>query len=402
MRSFLYSLDFSLKGLMRRKGKYFSITLLFALIVFLFSGIDFMTHAIYLETLKVLDYQPEIIVQNVRAGRQMPIETELAQEIARIPGVTAVVGRVWGYYFDPYTGANYTMVGVPGDFPLAWDLILDTVGIGDNRDGPDTACGIEAPAPGNAYFGEGILKKRHLEVGELPNFNGVDGRSMALRVAGTFKANVGLWTHDMIVLNEVDARRLFGLAPGLAWDLAVKVPNAFEVDNVGDKIITRFPGCRIIAVDQLRRTYGCLFGFRSGMVFAVTSVCLFAFLILACDHMAGISREEQHEIAILKAVGWQSRDIIRLRMMQSVYVALTGFLVGIVLSYGHVFILNAPLFRKIFAGWSVLYPLHPLTPVMDLSRLTGLLFLTVVPYVAAGIVPVWRTSVRSPEEVLRT
>jgi len=395
MRPLLYSVDFALKGLLRQKTKNLSIIALFGLIVFLFSGIDFMSNALYHETLKALDFQPSLIVQDVRGGRQVPIALKDAKTIAQIPGVSSVKGRVWGYYFDPFTEANYTIVGHSEDFTELWDLKAISF------ESAPSDSGEKLIKSGEALVGEGVVKIRRTRVGGILNFQDHAGNPFPLKVRGTFSSSVSLWAHDLIVLTEEDARRLFGLDPGTGWDIAVYVPNEFEVPKVGEKILRINPGARVIATNQLKRTYGSSYGFRSGVVLSLNITCLLAFLILAYDRVARLSQEEQREIAILKAVGWQTGNVIRLNMVQSLILSLSGFLVGIVASYFHVFVAGAPLLRIVFAGWSVLYPPHPIPPSFDISKVFGLMFLTVVPYISVGILPVWRAAVRDPEEVFR-
>ncbi len=396
MRPLLYAVDFALKGLLRQKTKNLSITALFALIVFLFSGIDFMSNALYYETLKALAFQPSLIIQDVRAGRQVPIALADLEKLAEIPGVSAVKGRVWGYYFDPFTGANYTIVGDSGDLAELWDL--RTISL-DPAPSHEEAQRIKS---GEALVGEGVIEVRRTRVGGVLNFQDHLGQPVPLKVRGTFSSSVSLWAHDLILVTEEDARRLFGLDSGTGWDIAVNVPNEFEVPKVGEKILRINPGARVIATNQLKRTYGSSYGYRSGIVLSLNITCLLAFLILAYDRVARLSQKEQREIAILKAIGWQTGNVIRLNMLQSLILSLTGFLVGIVASYCHVFIAGAPLLRIVFAGWSVLYPPHPIPPSFDMSKVFGLMFLTVVPYISVGILPVWRAAVRDPEEVFRT
>jgi hypothetical protein len=396
MRSYLYTADFAARGLLRQKAKNLSITALFALIVFLFSGIQFMSNALYQETIKAMAFQPAIIVQHMSGGRQVPIDIAATARIAEIFGVADARGRVWGYYFDPFTGANYTIVGDPGDLVENWDLTLE------KPTTPSQDQEGQTLKRGEALVGEGILKIRRMRVGGTLNFQDHAGRPISFKVKGVFSSTVSLWTHDLIVLTEADAAKLFGMAAGTAWDLAVDVPNDIEVPKVGEKILSHIPGARVISTNQLKRTYGSSYGFRSGVLLSTSVICLLAFLILAYDRMAGLSREEQREIAILKAIGWQTRDVIRLNMLQSLVLSLTGFLIGVVLSYCHIFLAGAPLLRIVFSGWSVLYPPHPLPASLDLSELFGLMFLTIVPYIAVGIIPAWRASVKDPEEVFRT
>lgn len=396
MRSYLYTADFAVRALFRQKTKNLSITALFALIVFLFSGIHFMANTLYQETVKAVEFQPDIIVQRVTSGRQVPVDQAFTAPIAEFFGVADVRGRVWGYYFDPFTGANYTVVGDPGDLVDDWNLCLQNPA----TDTQEQA--VQPLKPGEALVGEGVLKIRRMRIGGQLKFRDQGGRLMSLTVKGVFSSTVSLWTHDLIILTEADAARLFDLKKGTAWDLAVDVPNTFEVPKIGEKIISLIPGARVISKNQLMRTYGNSYGFRSGVLLSTSMVCLLAFLILAYDRVARLSQEEQQEIAILRAIGWQTRDLIRLNMFQSLVLSLTGFLIGVVLSYAHVFIAGAPLLRIVFSGWSVLYPPHPLPVSLDLSKLFGLMFLTVVPYIAVGILPAWRAAVKDPEEVFRT
>jgi ABC-type lipoprotein release transport system permease subunit len=255
---------------------------------------------------------------------------------------------------------------------------------------------------GEAMVGQGVLAARDLKVGDDLYFKDSDGKPVAFTVRGIFSSPVTLWTYDVIVIPEEDALKLFGMEKGTAWDIAVEVPNELEVAKVGEKIIAMIPGARVLAASQLKRTYGSSYGFKSGVVLASSVTCLLAFLILAYDRVAGLSSEEQKELAVLKAVGWKTGDIIRMNMFQGLVLSLTGFLVGIVLSYFHVFYAGAPLLRTVFSGWSVMFPTYPLAPYLDISKVFGLGFLIVVPFVAVGIVPIWRSAIRDPEEIFRS
>lgn len=75
---------------------------------------------------------------------------------------------------------------------------------------------------------------------------------------------------------------------------------------------------------------------------------------------------------------------------------------GFIFAYFYAFYLGAPLLRVTLTGWSILYPPYPLPPILDLTKMMALLLLTVIPYIAVGIVPVWKSSIVDPEVVFRT
>mgnify|MGYP000612867329 CR=1 FL=1 len=72
------------------------------------------------------------------------------------------------------------------------------------------------------------------------------------------------------------------------------------------------------------------------------------------------------------------------------------------LAYAHVSLGNSALIVPVLKGWSTLYPDFRLTPRLDADQLVVLLFLTVVPYTVATIVPSWRAATIDPDSVMRS
>jgi ABC-type lipoprotein release transport system permease subunit len=114
-----------------------------------------------------------------------------------------------------------------------------------------------------------------------------------------------------------------------------------------------------------------------------------------------LSAEEKKEIGILKAIGWETSDILLMKFWEGAAVSLSSFLVGVLLAYVHIFFTSAFLFEPVLKGWSVLYPSFRLTPFIDAYQLMTLFFLTVIPYTVATIVPSWRSATIDPDAVMR-
>jgi ABC-type lipoprotein release transport system permease subunit len=92
-------------------------------------------------------------------------------------------------------------------------------------------------------------------------------------------------------------------------------------------------------------------------------------------------------------IGWQTSDVLVLRFWEGVIVSLLSFVVGYTLAYIHVSFFDAALFRPIMLGWSVLRPGLRLIPAVDPGELLLVLSLTVVPYLAATVIPAWRSAI---------
>ena len=139
-----------------------------------------------------------------------------------------------------------------------------------------------------------------------------------------------------------------------------------------------------------------------GILIAILAGAVLAFLIFAWDKAAGLSAEEKREIGILKAIGWETSDVLQLKVWEGLVVSLSAFLLGVILAYVHIFFASASLFEPVLKGWSILYPKFRLTPFVSLSQIAILFFFTVIPYTVATIIPSWRAATIDPDAVMRT
>ena len=128
---------------------------------------------------------------------------------------------------------------------------------------------------------------------------------------------------------------------------------------------------------------------------------LLAFIIFAWDKASGLSAEEKRETGILKALGWETSDVILHKFWEGMTISLTSFFAGLLLAYVHIFFTSAALFEPVLKGWAVLYPKFRLVPFVNPYQVVTLFFLTVVPYTVATIIPSWRASTIDPDSVMR-
>lgn len=366
-------LDFTLSSLFRRKGKNAALAIVYTLIVFVLASVLFFTHSIKKEAGLILKEAPEMVVQRSVAGRHDLVPLQYTDKIKKVRGVTSVRGRLWGYYYDPVIGANYTLM-VPEDFPAG---------------------------PGNIVIGEGVSRTRLSFKGDALEFRSSGGTIVNLEIKDILSSESELVSSDLILISEEDFRSLFGIPAGYATDLTLRVKNPRELSTIALKISELLPDTRLILREEVLRTYETVFNWRGGMMIVILSGAFLAFIIFAWDKASGLSLEERREIGILKSIGWETSDVILMKFWEGAVISLSAFLSGVLLAYVHVFFTSSVLFEPALKGWAVLYPKFRLVPFIDASQVATLLFLTVVPYTVATIVPSWRAATVDPDSIMR-
>lgn len=366
-------IDTTVANLRRRKGRNLALLLAHTLLVFLLASVVLFGDALRREARLLLEGAPELVVQRLTAGRHDLLPASWLRELAGLRGVAAVEGRLWGYHHDAATGANLTL-----QVPLA-----------------------APPAPGRVQLGAALARLRGLAPGDVLSLRDHTGRPYAFRVEAILDARAELVSADLVLLNEADFRAFFGIGAGLYTDAALRVVNPLETRTLAEKVLARLPATRVISREEMQRTYEAVFTWRQGLPLMVLSVLLAAFALLAWDKASGLSAEERREIGILKALGWDSGDILAMKLWEGALLSGLAFLLGYTLAWLHVHYAEAPLFAPVLKGWSVLYPRFGLAPQVDPGQFLSLALLCVLPYVAATLVPVWRAATLDPDEVMR-
>ena len=367
-------IDFTLSSLLRRKGKNAALIVVYTTVVFVLASVMLFTHALKREADIILRDAPEIVLQRMVAGRHDLMPVSYAAVVERITGVSSVIPRLWGYYYDQLFRANYTLL-VPDDFKYG---------------------------EGDIIVGEGVARAGVTTEGNIMPFFGSDGKLVSFRVKEILPSESELISSDLIMMGEPDFRVLFNLPKDRVTDFAVNVANPQEVLTVAAKIRQQLPDTRPIIREEIVRTYDAIFDWRSGIMLVIYSGALLAFVIFAWDKASGLSAEEKREIGILKATGWETSDVILMKFWEGMAISFTSFTTGLILAYIHVFLGSAPLFEPVLKGWAVLYPEFRVVPFINFSQVATLLFLTVVPYTTATVIPSWRAATVDPDAVMRT
>ena len=384
-------LDYALGSLWRNRFKNTAVFLVFSLVIFFVASFRLITSSLDNAAEQLLTAVPDITVQKMTAGRQDVLRYQDLAEVEELFGIKEIRPRIWGYYFDELNGANYTVIG---DASFAGNQQLPGLSIVYGvYDGVKQGVG-------SVVIGQSVIDSKNLAGRYSFSLFRPDLSLKSFYITGAFAKNTSLVTGDLIVMGIEDASDLFGMGDEELTDLVVSVSNPNEIDTIAKKISERLPGSRVVTKNQIRKTYRAAFGWRSGFGLVCLLGSVAAFIIFAWDKASGFSEEQRREVGILKAVGWQTADVMSVRFWESVVISLLAFSIGYTLAWAHVLWFDGLLFRPVLLGWSVLSPPLSLLPVFRPGDLMLIFSISILPYLAATVMPAWRSALVRPDSIV--
>jgi len=386
---FLY---FLMLSLFKQKIKHLGVVAISVVVIFLLSSVLFISSSMKSSILGGLKYQPDFIIQKVQGGGRVNAPLEWIDKLVDMYGIKSVTARVYGrYYFSPKHESSL-IVGV--DF-------MDEQSHKGLRKLMDKTNLKDFLGSNNMLVGQGVY--RYLKSHFYPksySFLTPKGDFKKVNIFQVLNPDSSLISNDMIIMPIDMAREILGVDEDHVSDIALNVPNDDEWSSIADKIASLYYDIRVITKQDVHRVYENLFNYKGGLFLVLFLISMVTFVLILYQRYSMTYSTEKREIGLLRALGWSISDVLKLKFIQTLFIVIISFVVGVSMAYIYVFMFDAPLLIDIFMGSSNLSNDVRLTPIVDFSVLSTILLIYSVPFVAAVLIPVWKISVTDPKEAM--
>ena len=371
--------------LFTHKSKHLAIFFISILIVFLSSSILFISNTLKKEIFTTLENQSDFVIQKINSGKSQYTPISWIEDFKEISGVKNIQQRVYGQYYFMPEDAYFTIVGIDlfeeGSSKNIKEL-LEVLNISEflQSDSMIIGNGIKKLFDKYKYINSYDFKLFNNDLKEIKIFKDLPQ-----------KAN--LVANDLIIMDINLAKEILNIKEDEATDIVLNVPNNLERANVKDQLILKHSNTRILQKENLKKEYENMFNYKGGIFLILFIIVILTFTLILYQRYSMISLGDKKEIGILKAVGWSIKDILKLKIMENFIVAFMAFIIGIILSYIFVFILNAPILKNVFIGSQNLQNDFIFNANIQIDSLITLFLFFMIPFLSAVLIPVWKVAI---------
>jgi len=343
---------------------------------------------------------PDLIVQKLVGGRQALVPLEWIDDVSETTGVRLVTPRVWGYS-DAGDGRLLTVMGVNAtEYATVFGAVgTDILAGGRFIVGNDTR---------RMVVGQGIVDMMAasgaavtISVGSVLSLITYNGSLIEFVVVGIFSADSKIQSYDLILTDIGSARLVLGVDNSSCTDAAVWISYGSDLNSVAFQLDTSLSQARVLTRDAMKNNMLRTYGGRAGVAALLWACVLLTVVLLVFTASSAGSEEARREVGLLKALGFDTVDILEIRMVESVTLGALGANFGISLAIVFDFILGAPLLAGYLLGWNLVL-LNGGIPLAVSSATIFMVFTAaIVPIMVATVVPSWRNAITEPDTVLR-
>lgn len=360
-----------------------TLILSLAAILFPFLTAISISEGIKLQSKISVEEGADFYVTGDSAGSSAPMPLSALERFQSLPGVDRVVPRVVG---RAYLGERIiTIVGMPG---------------GTLPDSLIEAGGRRIQNKGDVVVGASIAGRHGLTPGS--RFYMPINQWKRFTVIGVFSSKCSIWSSKLIYMSLEDAGELFRMK-GMATDFLIYAkPEQSHVANIHLQLENKAdPPFRAQSRELVNSYFQKGFETRAG-IFTAFYLAAFALAIPIVFILAGLGwRERRKEIGTLKAVGWQSLDVMEVVMWENIFVSLISASLALAVSFVWIKALNGFFIAQFFIGESGLIPDFPV-PAHFLPVPAFLsLVLSIAVTMTGSLYYTWRMATTHPAETMR-
>jgi lipoprotein-releasing system permease protein len=274
----------------------------------------------------ILSISSHIVVSE--NGQAIDNYRELQAEIESIKGVKGVVPQISTQGILKYNGdygSYVTGVKING-------LDFDDSKTAMNLDEKIVAGTMEIKKPTDFLIGKELMEQLGAEIGDKITLVSADNREMHLTIVGAFQSGYYEYDTTMVII-PLRAVQILSYTGDTVTSLEVFLNNVYDANKISSTIRTKTKMKTRTWGDLNRNLLAALSLEKTVMILVFSLIVIIAgFVVWVILNM--LVKEKVRDIGIMRSMGFSSKNIMRIFMLEGLFLGVLGIIIGLSISGG--------------------------------------------------------------------
>ncbi|GEC78288.1 ABC transporter permease [Flavobacterium aquatile] len=245
--------------------------------------------------------------------------------------------------------------------------------------------------PNGIVIGSGISEKMNLTINDNLNLTSSKGINRTFKIIGIFKTNNSITDKTRSYINIATAQQLLKEGTSYITDINVNISDPEEAETVAKKIEI-LTGYKAEGWKQANETFMAANKMRKIIITFVSLTILLVAGFGIYNILNMTVSQKINDIAILKAMGFKGKDVIRIFVTQAVSIGIMGVIGGIIVA-----IILIAILKRVYVGGDIGY--FPID--YEFKKFVQGVVIGLVITFFAGYIPAKKAANVDPVEILR-
>jgi lipoprotein-releasing system permease protein len=245
--------------------------------------------------------------------------------------------------------------------------------------------------PNGIIVGSGIAEKMNVAVSDNINLTSSKGINRTFQIVGIFKTNNSITDKTKSYINLSASQQLLKQGNSYITDINVNVTDPEKAENIAAKL-TQITGYKAEGWKQANETLMATNKMREMIITFVSLTILLVAGFGIYNILNMTVTQKINDIAILKAIGFKGKDVIRIFVTQAISIGIMGVIGGVIVATILITIL-----KRVYLGGDIGYFPIDYEPTKFVQ---GIIIGLVITFFA-GYIPAKKAANIDPVEILR-
>lgn len=268
-------------------------------------------------------------LQDPDVKKYMKNTSEIMKEISEMPNIKGVSGRILvsAMVMSAEQGSGATVIGIDPLQEKKVSNIYDKIIAGKYFEGTKR----NPIVIGKKMADKLKLKVRSKVVITLQQMDGTMTRAQ-FRVAGIYKITNAIFEEMNVFVRSRDLEKILGIQPDAVHEIAIKLTNNNLETDAFNMIKSRFPDLDVKTWRELMPEVSLVEQSMDISMIVFILIILVGLCLAIINTMLMAVLERVKEIGMLMAIGMNRQRIFRMIMMETIFLSITGTIVGIIVA----------------------------------------------------------------------